>query len=389
MPLLNSAIEMHPEIAAWRQELHMRPELLFEVHETAAFVESKLRAFGCDQIVTGLGRTGVVGLIQGRYGEGPVIGLRADMDALPISEATNLPYSSRVSGRMHACGHDGHTAMLLGASRHLCETRNFRGSVAVIFQPAEEGGGGGREMVSDGLMERFQIERVFGMHNEPGLPVGKFALRSGALMASADKIYITVRGRGGHAADPHRAIDPIFIGAQIVTALQGIVARNTDPLESLVISVTKFHAGDAFNIIPSQAQLDGTVRTLSKVLRESAEVRIRDTVEGIARALGGEAQLDYQRNSPVTFNEEREAKLAAHVAADVVGVQNVNSDMDPQMASEDFSFMLEARPGALIFIGNGDTAFCHSPNYDFNDAIIPHGVSYWVRLAETALKAEA
>jgi hippurate hydrolase len=389
MPLLNSAIEMHPEIAAWRQELHMRPELLFEVHETAAFVEGKLRAFGCDQIVRGLGRTGVVGLIQGRYGEGPVIGLRADMDALPIVEATNLPYSSRISGRMHACGHDGHTAMLLGASRHLCETRNFRGSVVVIFQPAEEGGGGGREMVSDGLMERFKIERVFGMHNEPGLPVGKFALRSGALMASADKIAITVRGRGGHAADPHRAIDPVFIGAQIVTALQGIVARNTDPLESLVISVTKFHAGDAFNIIPSLAQLDGTVRTLSRALRESAEVRIRDTVEGIARALGGEAQLDYQRNSPVTFNEEREAKLAAHAAGDVVGVQNVDSDMDPQMASEDFSFMLEARPGALIFIGNGDTAFCHSPNYDFNDAIIPHGVSYWVRLAETALKAEA
>jgi amidohydrolase len=389
MSLLDSAIQMHPEITAWRQALHMQPELLFEVQRTAAFVESKLQAFGCDQVVTGLGRTGVVGLIRGGHGEGPVIGLRADMDALPIAETTNLPYSSRVAGCMHACGHDGHTAMLLGASRHLCDTRNFRGSIAVIFQPAEEGGGGGREMVDDGLMERFNIERVFGMHNEPGLPVGKFALRPGPLMASADKIAITVRGRGGHAADPHRAIDPVFIGAQIVTALQGIVARNTDPLESLVISVTKFHAGEAFNIIPSEAQLGGTVRTLSKALRESAEARIRETVEGVARALGGEAQLDYQRHTPVTFNQEREAKLAAEVAREIVGVQNVDSDVNAQMASEDFSFMLEARPGAFIFIGNGDTAFCHSPNYDFNDAIIPLGVSYWVRLAETALRAES
>jgi amidohydrolase len=389
MPLLNNAIQMHPEITSWRQQLHMRPELLFEVQETAAFVEAKLRVFGCDEIITGLGRTGVVGLIRGRRGEGPVIGLRADMDALPIVESTNLPYSSRISGCMHACGHDGHTAMLLGASRHLCETRNFRGSVAVIFQPAEEGGGGGREMVNDGLMERFKIERVFGMHNEPGLAVGKFALRSGALMASADKIAITVRGRGGHAADPHRAIDPIFIGAQIVSALQGIVARNTDPLESLVVSVTKFHAGEAFNIIPPLACLDGTVRTLSKSLRESAEIRIRETVEGVARALGGEAQLDYQRHTPVTFNHELEAKLAAEVARDVVGAQNVDSDVRPQLASEDFSFMLEARPGALILIGNGETDFCHNPNYDFNDAIIPHGVSYWVRLAETALTAES
>jgi amidohydrolase len=389
MSLLDNAIQMHPEIAAWRRALHMQPELLFEVQQTAAFVESKLRVFGCDQIVTGLGRTGVVGLIRGRHGEGPVIGLRADMDALPIAETTNLPYSSRVAGRMHACGHDGHTAMLLGASRHLCETRNFRGSVVVIFQPAEEGGGGGREMVTDGLMERFDIERVFGMHNEPGLPVGKFALRSGPLMASADAIAITVHGRGGHAADPHRAIDPVFIGAQIVTALQGIVARNTDPLESLVISVTKFHAGEAFNIIPSEAHLGGTVRTLSKALRESAEARIRQTVEGVARALGGEAELDYRRLAPVTFNEERAAKLAAEVAREVVGVQNVDSNVAPQLASEDFSFMLEARPGALIFIGNGDTAFCHSPDYDFNDDIIPHGVSYWVGLAETALNAQS
>jgi amidohydrolase len=385
MPLLNRAFEMQPEIAAWRQELHMKPELMFDVHETARFVENKLRSFGCDEVLTGLGRTGVVGLIRGRHGEGPVIGLRADMDALPILEETQLPYASKVVGRMHACGHDGHTAMLLGATRHLCDTRNFRGAVAVIFQPAEEGGGGGHEMVKDGLMERFAIERVFGMHNMPGIPAGEFAVRPGAIMAAMDEIYITIKGRGGHAAMPHMAIDPVFIGAQIITALQGIVARNADPLDSLVVSVTKFHSGDVINVIAPTAELAGTVRALSKAMRDVAEVRIRETVEGVASALGGEAEFIYRRRYPVTVNHVAETTLAAAVAREVVGATNVNGDVRPLMVAEDFAFMLETRPGAFILIGNGDSAYCHNPNYDFNDAIIPEGISYWVTLAETAL----
>lgn len=385
MPLLNNAAEMLPEISAWRRELHQRPELMFDVHETARFVEDKLRGFGCDEIVTGLGRTGVVGMIHGRHGTGSVIGLRADMDALPIIEATNLPHASQTPGRMHACGHDGHTAMLLGAARHLCETRNFRGSVAVIFQPAEEGGGGGREMVEDGMMERFAIERVFGLHNMPGIPAGAFAIRPGPMLAAMDEIAITVSGRGGHAAMPHQAIDPVFIGAQIVCALQGIVSRNTDPLDSLVISVTKFHAGAVINVIEPPAELAGTVRTLSPKTRDFAEIRIRETVEGIARALGGEATLTYRRHYPVMVNHEAETRLAAEVARDIGGASNVDTNLKPEMGAEDFAFMLEARPGAMICLGNGDSAYLHHPNYDFNDEIIPHGISYWVRLAETAL----
>ena len=386
MPLLNAAAVMQPEIAAWRRELHMRPELMFDVHETAAFIESRLRAFGCDEVVTGIGRTGIVGLIHGRHGAGQVIGLRADMDALPITETTGLSYASQIPGRMHACGHDGHTAMLLGAARHLCETRNFRGSVAVIFQPAEEGGGGGDEMVKDGMMERFAIDQVYGMHNEPGVPVGQFTIRSGPFLAAADLIEITIRGRGTHAAMPHLGTDPVFIGSQIVSALQGIVARNADPLEALVVSVTKFHAGDVFNVIPETAELAGTVRTLSREMRDVAEMRIRETVEGVAKALGGEAELRYTRLYPVMVNHDAETKIAADVAREIAGARNVDADVKPIMGAEDFAFMLEKRPGAMIFIGNGDTAYCHNPAYDFNDEAIPYGVTFWVRLAETVLR---
>ncbi|MGE3830077.1 MAG: M20 aminoacylase family protein [Parvibaculaceae bacterium] len=386
MPLLNAAADMQPEIAAWRRELHMRPELMFDVHETAAFVESRLRAFGCDEVVTGIGRTGIVGLIHGRHGAGQVIGLRSDMDALPIAETTGLDYASQIPGRMHACGHDGHMAMLLGAARHLCETRNFKGSVAVIFQPAEEGGGGGDEMVKDGMMERFAIDQVYGMHNEPGVPVGQFTIRSGPFLAAADLIEITVKGRGTHAAMPHLGTDPVFIGSQIVSALQGIVARNADPLEALVISVTKFQAGDAFNVIPETAELAGTVRTLSREMRDVAEARIRETVEGVAKALGGEAALRYTRLYPVMVNHHAETRIAAAVAREIAGARNVADDVKPIMGAEDFAFMLEKRPGAMIFIGNGDTAYCHNPAYDFNDAAIPYGVSFWVKLAETVLK---
>jgi hippurate hydrolase len=365
----------------------MQPELMFDVHETAKFVCDKLRAFGCDEVATGIGRTGVVGLVRGRQGEGPVIGLRADMDALPIIEATGLPYASQIRGRMHACGHEGHTAMLLGAARHLCQTRNFRGAVAVIFQPAEEGGGGGLEMVRDGMMERFGIAQVFGLHNEPGLPVGQFAIRTGAFLAAYDEITIAVKGKGGHAAMPHTTIDPIFIGAQIITALQGVVSRNTDPIESLVVSITKFHAGDAMNVIPPTAELAGTVRTLSKEMRDAAETRVRETVENVAKALGGEATLTYDRKYPVTFNHAAETQIAIAAARKVMGVGAIDTEAKPIMGAEDFAFMLEARPGAIINLGNGDTAYCHSPDYDFNDEAIPVGISYWVRLAEMVLKS--
>ncbi len=391
MPLLNRAVEMQPEIAGWRHTLHMEPEILFEVHKTAAFVAEKLRGFGCDEVVTGIGRTGVVGIIKGRHGEGPTLGMRADMDALPITEATGLAHASKIPGRMHACGHDGHTAMLLGAARHLADTRNFRGRVAVIFQPAEEGGGGGLAMVKDGLMERFGIASVYGMHNFPGLPVGQFAIRPGPLMAAADVFSITVSGKGGHAAAPHKSIDPIFIAAQIVSALQGIAARNSDPLEALVVSITRFNAGDANNVIPQSATLIGTARTLKPELRKLAKANIHRTAQGIASALGGEAIVNYELEMgyPVTLNHERETAIAAEVARDVAGTQNVDANFAPVMGAEDFSFMLEARPGAFIFLGNGDTPFCHHPAYDFNDNAIPIGVSYWVRLAETVLAPAA
>lgn len=391
MPLLNRAVEMQTEIAGWRHALHMEPEILFEVHKTAAFVAEKLRAFGCDEVVTGIGRTGVVGVIKGRHGGGPALGLRADTDALPIAEETGLAYASKIPGRMHACGHDGHTAMLLGAARHLAETRNFRGRVAVIFQPAEEGGGGGLAMVKDGLMERFGIESVYGMHNFPGLPVGQFAIRPGPIMAAADVFSIAVQGKGGHAALPHKTVDPIFIASQIVGALQGIAARNADPLEAMVVSITRFHAGDAYNVIPQSALLAGTARTLKPELRALAKANIHRTAQGVAAALGGEAIVNYELEMgyPVTVNSERETAIAASVARDIAGARNVDTNVAPVMGAEDFSFMLEARPGAFIFLGNGDTAYCHHPAYDFNDAAIPIGVSYWVRLAETVLAPAA
>ncbi|MGB8819120.1 MAG: M20 aminoacylase family protein [Rhizobiaceae bacterium] len=385
MPLLNSAVEMQGQVSKWRRFLHQNPEILFEVHKTAAFVADKLKEFGCDEVVTGIGRTGVVGVIKGRHGHGPSIGLRADMDALPIKETTGLPHASAVSGKMHACGHDGHTAMLLGAAKHLCETRNFRGSVAVIFQPAEEGGGGGREMVNDGMMDRFAIREVYGLHNLPGLPVGEFATRKGGIMAATDQFTITITGKGGHAAMPHQTVDPVMIGAQMVTALQTIVSRSTNPLASLVISVTQFHAGDAYNVIPQSAELRGTFRTLDSPVREDAETRIRHVAAMVAQTFGAEASVMIMRGYPVTSNHPLETDIAIKVATSVAGAASVNPNVAPVMGGEDFSYMLEARPGAFIFMGNGDSAFLHHPDYDFNDDAIPHGISYWVALAETAL----
>ena len=387
MPILNRAAEMQDEVAGWRQHLHQTPELNFDVFKTAAFVTEKLKAFGCDDVVTGLGKTGVVGIIHGRQGEGPTIGLRADMDALPLNEITGKPYASTIPGKMHACGHDGHTAMLLGAAKYLAETRNFTGSVAVIFQPAEEGGGGGNEMVKDGMMERFDISKVFGMHNMPGLPVGQFAIRPGPIMAATAEFTITVKGKGGHAAMPHGTIDPIVIASQLVGALQTIASRSTDPVEAVVVSVTKFHAGDAYNIIPESAEIAGTVRTLRKEIAKKSEERIRTICDGLATAFGARIEVDYDANYPVTFNHAEETVFASDVAAGVAGDAHVHRAIQPVMGGEDFSYMLEARPGAFIFIGNGDTAGLHHPAYDFNDEVIPHGMSYWVKLAETALAA--
>jgi amidohydrolase len=387
MPVINRASELQPEVAEWRRHLHQNPELLFDVHGTAAFVAAKLKEFGCDVVKTGIGRTGVVGIIKGSRGDGPVVGFRADMDALPIHEMSGKSWASKTPGKMHACGHDGHTAMLLGAAKHLTDTRNFKGSIAVIFQPAEEGGGGAREMVRDGLMEDFAISEVYGMHNHPGMAVGTFATRKGSIMAAADQFDIQINGRSGHAAQPHKSIDPVLAAAQVVVALQSIAARETDPLKSVVVTVTKIHGGDAYNVIPDGVKLSGTVRTLLPELRDMAETRIKEIATGIAMAMGAQAQVSYLRGYPVTINHAAETAFALDVMRKVAGEQAVSDEFPPAMGAEDFSYMLEARPGSFVFIGNGDTANLHNSAYDFNDEAIPYGISYWVTLAETALAA--
>jgi hippurate hydrolase len=391
MPVVNRIADLHDEIAAWRRDLHEHPELLYDVHRTAGVVAAKLREFGCDEVVEGLGRTGVVGIIKGREtGSGRVIGLRADMDALPMNEITGLPWASKTPGKMHACGHDGHTAMLLGAAKYLAETRNFDGAVAVIFQPAEEGGAGGREMVEAGMMDRFGVDEVYGMHNMPGAPVGAFAIRPGPIMAAADVFHIEVEGVGAHAARPHCGVDPTLAAAQIVVALQGIVARNVDPLEAAVVSVTSFVTGStAHNVIPQTVELKGTVRSLIDPVRDLCERRVAETAEHVARAYGATARVGYERGYPVTVNAEANAAFAAGVAGEVAGEARVDGAVAPLMGAEDFSYMLNARPGAFIFIGNGDTAGVHHPAYDFNDQAIPHGCSYWARLVERALPTTA
>ena len=378
------------EATAWRRDIHQNPEVLYEVHRTAGLVADRLRSFGCDDVVTGIGRTGVVGVIRGRGERGSdtrTIAMRADMDALPIAEQTNLPYASRNEGKMHACGHDGHTAMLLGAAKALCADRDFAGTAVCVFQPAEEGGAGARAMIEDGLMTRFAIDEVYGMHNLPGLPIGRFALRPGPMMAAADQFRIEIEGRGGHAAAPHQTVDPLLVGAHIVTMAQSIVARNVDPLDSCVVSVTQFQAGTALNAIPQTAKLAGTTRSLTAAMRDLAERKLRAITEGVAAAHGAQATLHYTRGYPITRNHPREATLAEGVAAAIVGNDRVDGNTPPIMGAEDFSYMLEARPGAFVFIGNGDTAGLHHPAYDFNDAAIPLGIRYWVTLVETALPA--
>ena len=390
MPIVNRFAERLDEITAWRRDLHAHPELQYDVERTAGVVARELRAAGVDLVETGIGRSGVVGVIKGRGNtSGRVVALRADMDALPIEEATGVEWSSRHAGKMHACGHDGHTAMLLGAAKHLAETRRFDGTVVVVFQPAEEGGGGGKAMVDDGLMDRFGVHEVYGMHNQPGLDVGRFAIRTGAFLAAADEFTVDIEGYGGHAAHPHSTVDATMIGAHLTMALQTVVARNVDPVHSAVVSVTSFKAGDAFNVIPQTARLWGTVRTLDEDVRDLVERRMGEVVELGARAMGAAARLDYRRNYPVLENDPEKAAFAAAVARDVAGDAGVDDAAPPRMGAEDFSFMLNARPGAFIFTGNGASAPLHHPAYDFNDEAALFGCSFWVRLAETALPVGA
>jgi len=385
MPIINRVADLHQEITAWRRDLHANPELRYDVHRTAASVADKLKSFGCDEVVPGIGRTGVVGVIRGNKPGKKVVALRADMDALPLEEETGLPYKSTVAGKMHACGHDGHTAMLLGAAKYLAETRNFAGTAVVIFQPAEEGGAGALAMVKDGLLTRFGIEEVYGMHNYPGLPVGEFAIRHGAIMASADHIEIALEGKGGHAARPHLSIDTILVGSQIINALQSVVARNVDPLEAAVVSICMFQAGFTDNVIPQHAKLRGTARALTKEVGELLQKRINTVVEGTAKLYGATAKITYTNGYPVLVNHDRQTDFAASIAREIAGNDKVDNDMAPVMGAEDFAFLVQERPGAFIFIGNGDSAGLHHPAYDFNDDTIPVGTSYWVRLAETAL----
>ena len=385
MPIRNRYAELHPEITEWRRDFHTHPELLFEVHRTAARVAELLRGFGCDDVVEGIGRTGVVGVIKGQRTEsGKVVGLRADMDALPIHEATGVDYASKTPGAMHACGHDGHTAMLLGAAKYLCETRAFNGTAVVIFQPAEEGGGGGREMCKDGLMDRFGIQEVYGMHNMPGTPVGHFAIRPGPLLASADEFEIVVTGKGGHAAAPHQAVDTTLVAAQILLSLQSIVSRTVNPLRSVVVTVGTFRTdSDASNVIAHTARMEGTVRTLDPEYRTIAERRIREIAEGTAAAHGASVEVTWTEGYPVTVNWPENTGYAVEVARSISA--HVDDETDPIMPAEDFSFMLEERPGAYIFLGNGDTAMCHHPAYNFDDEAIPFGSSWYSGMIEARM----
>jgi len=386
MAIINRIADFQDEITAWRRDFHSHPELGYDVNRTAGRVAELLKEFGVDEVVTGIGRTGVVGVIKGRKADSErVIGLRADMDALPILEKSGKPYASSVSGKMHACGHDGHTAMLLGAAKYLAETRNFDGTAIVIFQPAEEGGGGGKAMVNDGLMEKFGIEEVYGLHNFPGFPMGSFAIRSGGIMAASDFFTIEIEGLGGHAAMPHKTIDPVVVAAHMITGLQMIVSRNADPVNSAVVSVTVVKAGEADNVIPSSVHMAGTARSLREDVRDMIESRLNAFVPQCAASFGAKAHISYRRGYPVTVNAEAQARFAADVGAEIAGEDRVQRDVDPTMGGEDFSYMLEARPGAYMIIGTGDGPGLHDDRYDFNDEIIPVGVSYWARLVEKAM----
>ena len=382
MAILNRFSEMFEEISTWRRDLHAHPELRFEEYRTAAFVASKLKEFGVDEILTGFGGTGVVGVIHGQNNtSGRSIGFRADMDALPIQEVNDLPHASTIPGKMHACGHDGHTSMLLGAAKYLAETRNFDGKIVLAFQPAEEGGGGARAMIDAGLMDKWNVEEIYGMHNMPGLPIGEFAVRTGPQMASPDKFEIIVHGKGGHGAMPHKGVDSTLVAAQIVVALQSIASRNINPLENIVVSVCGFRTEtDTYNVIPNTVRLRGTVRTFEKDVQSFVRARIDALTKSTADGYGAVAEVTHMSGPPPLVNHEREADFAAEIALSVCGVAHRN--FEPSMGGEDFSEMLLERPGAYLFVGNGDSADLHNPSYEFNDDVIPVGCSWFVTMAE-------
>jgi hippurate hydrolase len=386
----NRIADLQAEVTAWRRDLHRHPEIGFQEHRTAGIVSDKLRSFGADEVITGMATTGVVGLVRGRK-EGPMIGLRADMDALPMQERTGLPWASTTDGAMHACGHDGHTAMLLGAAQILCETRDFAGTVAVIFQPAEEGGGGGGVMVREGLFDRADCRSVWGLHNWPGMALGEFGALSGPIMAGIDYFDITVRGQGTHAGLPHLGVDTVLAAAQLVTAIQSVPGRNLSPHATATIGVSMFRGSDAYVVMPDEAVIGGSVRYFDMAVRDQAEARIRALAKGIAEGFGAEAVIDYRKNYPPTVNHAAETDIAAGVAAALVGTGAVHRDLDPCMAGEDFSFMLNARPGNYLWMGTDqpgrDNAMVHYPTYDFNDAAIPLGIAYWLGLVDHLLPA--
>lgn len=381
MPVLNRIAAFADQMTEWRRHLHRHPELGFDCHETADFVAARLQEFGVDEIHRGIGRTGVVGIVRGR-GRGQTIGLRADMDALPLDEATGLDHASTVPGRMHACGHDGHTTMLLGAAKYLAETRNFAGRAALIFQPAEEDGGGAEAMVEDGLMQRFRISRVFALHNSPGLEAGAFQTTPGPIMAAVDSFEIHVGGRGGHAATPHLTADPVVAAVAIVGAIQTISSRNHHALDDLALSVTQIHTGSADNIVPDSAWICGTVRTFAPHVREMVRRRLSEICAGQAAAYDVTARLDWLSGYPATVNDARQTEFAAGIAREVAGSRRVNAEAGREMGAEDFSYMLNARPGCYLFLGQGGGAGLHNPHYDFNDEVAPVGASFFARLVE-------
>ena len=378
---------LQEEITEIRRKIHEAPELLFDTFKTSKLVAEKLREYGCDEVEEDVGRRGVIGKIKGNQNSnGKVIAFRADMDALPISEKTNLPYSSKKEGVMHACGHDGHTAMLLGAAKYLSNNREFDGEVILVFQPAEEGGGGGKEMVETGFLDKYGVQEIYGMHNWPGMGKGIFSIKSGKFFAAADFFTITVEGLGGHAANPHATVDTTLVASQIVNSIQAIAARNTDPLKSIVVSVCSFITDtDAHNVIPGSVILKGTVRTMEEEIQDLAENNLKKICENTAKAFGASAKIDYQRGYPVMTNSEKETEIAKSVGRTVSGINTI--DAPPVMGAEDFSFMLNERPGAYILIGNGDSAPVHNPNYNFDDDIIPTGIAYWSELAKSRLRS--
>ncbi len=375
------------EAKTWRRDIHQHPEILFDLPRTSAKVAEKLREFGCDEVVTGIATSGVVAVISGNKGAGKTIAFRCDMDALPMSEQTNLPYASKVPNMMHACGHDGHTAILLGAAKRFATERDFAGRIVLVFQPAEEGGGGGRVMLEEGLLERFGIEEVYGMHNQPGLDVGSFAIRSGPMMAAGDRFVITMTGLGGHAATPHLARDPVLAASHLVVALQSIASRFIDPLDSVVVSITFISGGDrkALNVIPPSVEIGGTIRTMLPATRRAVEQRFRDVVKATAALYEAEAEIDWRPGYPVTVNDIEKTSVAIAAAESVVGAERVDGNWPMTMGSEDFSYMLEKRPGAMIWLGNGDSADLHNPAYNFNDDAIAYGIDYWAAVVAQRL----